>query len=212
MRIFEILSKPSAVLLVLGIVIVVNGFLYYQYRYQQTSSAPNPDEASSDATETTANVGSITETDGTRYVQNVGEIQNGAVQTFTRINDRIRRYDALTLDDTEIIEAGNLALETHSTQAEDLDVPEEYEAQHESFARAIEDLYAAAEIARRVTAAPASATPADFKEYDNRVAEATYGLEQSNEVLGQDFSTTEGSPKVGSLAFSQRAVLAFILA
>ncbi len=207
MRFLEILTRPSTVLLVLGIVIVVNGFLYY--RYQQTS-APNPDEAASGGIETTSDVGSSTETDGTGYVQNVGEIQNGAVQTFTRINDRIRRYDALTIDDTEAIEADFTALETYSTQAEDLDVPEEYEGQHELFAGAIEDLYAAAEIARWVTAAPASATPADFKEYDNRVAEATSGLEQSNEVLAQDYATTEGFPKVGSLAFSKLAVLAFI--
>ncbi len=207
MRFLERLSTPSTVLLVLGIVIVVNGLVYY--RYQQTY-APNPDEASSGGIETTSNVGSSTKIDGTVYVQNVGEIQNGAVQTFTSINDRIRRYDALTVDDTETIEAGYLALETYSTQAEDLDVPEEYEAQHELFAGAIEDLYAAAEIAQWVTAAPASATPADFKEYDNRVAEATSGLEQSNEVLGQDYSTTEGFPKVGSLAFSERAVLASI--
>ena len=207
MRFLEILSKPSTVLLVLGIAIVVNGFLYYRY---QQPSAPNPDEASSGGIETTSNVGSSTETDGTGYVQNVGEIQNGAVQTFTRINDRIRRYDALTVDDTETIEADFAALETYSTQAEDLDVPEEYEGQHELFAGAIEDLYAAAEIARWVTAAPASATPADFKEYDNRVAEATSGLEQSNEVLGQDYATTEGFPKVGSLASSERAVLASI--
>ena len=65
------------------------------------------------------------------------------------------------------------------------------------FSGAIRNLYAAAEIARRVTAAPTSATPADFKEYDNRVAEATSGLKQSNEVLGQDYSTTEGLQKVG---------------
>jgi hypothetical protein len=209
MRILEMLTRPwTLVLLVLGLVIVVNGFLYYSYRYQ--AKASNPDEASSGGIETTSNVGSSTKTDGTGYVQNVGEIQNGAVQTFTRINDRIRRYDALTVVDTETIEADVTALETYSTQAEDLDVPEEYEGQHELFAGAIEDLYAAAEIARWVTAAPASATPADFNEYDNRVAEATSGLEQSNELLGQNYATTEGFPKVGSLAFSKLAVLAFI--
>jgi hypothetical protein len=229
MRLLEILSRPATVLLVLGLVIVVNGFLYYRYQ----ANAPNPNEASSDDIETTSAAGSSTEIpdeassgdiettsangssteiDGARYVQNIGDIQNAAVQTFTRINDRIRRYDALTVDDTETIEAGYLALETYSTQAEDLDAPEEYEAQHELFAGAIEDLYAAAQIARRVTAAPASATPADFKEYDNRVAEATSGLEQSNEILGQDYSTIEDFPKVGSLAFNQRAVLAYMLA
>ncbi|MCA1729779.1 MAG: hypothetical protein LC751_10355, partial [Actinobacteria bacterium] len=71
---------------------------------------------------------------------------------------------------------------------------------------------AAAEIAQRVTTAPTSATPADFKEYDNRVAEATSGLKQSNEALGQDYSTTEGFRKVGSLAFNERAVLVSLLA
>jgi hypothetical protein len=198
MRILEMLTRPwTMVLLVLGLMIIVNGFLFY--RYQEKLS--NPDEASSDNQETTGAAGSSTEIDGARYVQNIGDIQNAAVQTFTRINDRIRRYDTLTVDDTAAIEADYLALQTYSAQAQDLDVPEEYKGQHELFSGAIGDLYAAAEIAQRVTAAPISATPADFKEYDNLVAEAASDLEQSNEVLGQDYSTTEGLPKVGSLAF-----------
>jgi hypothetical protein len=197
-RFLDILQKPTTVLLVLGLVIIVNGFLYYSYRYQ--AKAPNPDEASSGEMETTSPAGSSTEVGGARYVENVGDIQNAAVQTFTRINDRIRRYDTLTVDDTEAIEADYLALQTYGAQAQDLDVPDEYKAQHELFSGAIGDLYGAAEIARRVTAAPISATPADFREYDNLVAEATSDLEQSNEVLGQDYSTTAGLPKVGSLA------------
>ena len=197
MRLLEIIQKPATVLLILGLVIIVNGFLYYRYQLE----APNLDEASSgDKVETTNPAGSSTEIGGARYVENVGDIQNAAVQTFTRINDRIRRYDTLTVDDTAAIEADYLALQTYSAQAQNLDVPDEYEAEHELFSGAIGDLYAAAEIARRVTAAPISATPADFNEYDDLVAEATSDLEQSNEVLGQDYSTTAGLPKVGSLA------------
>ena len=203
MRFLGILTRPwTVVLLVLGLVIIVNGFLFYSYRYQV--EATNPDEASSGEMETTGPAGSSTESSteigGARYVENVGDIQNAAVQTFTRINDRIRRYDTLTVDDTVAIEADYLALQTYSAQAQNLDVPDEYEAEHELFSGAIGDLYAAAEIARRVTAAPISATPADFNEYDDLVAEATSDLEQSNEVLGRDYSTTAGLPKVGSLA------------
>jgi hypothetical protein len=201
MRILEILNRPSTVLLVLGILIIVNVFLYYRYQ----TYTPNSDEASSGDIETTSAAGSSTESSteigGARYVENVGDIQNAAVQTFTRIHDRIRRYNTLTVDDTEAIEADYLALQTYSAQAEDLDVLEEYEGQHELFTGAIGDLYAAAEIAWRVTAVPTSATPADFKEYDDLVTEATSDLEQSNEVLGQDFSTPAGLPKVGSLTF-----------
>src|SRR5215210_340863 len=199
MRCIEILNRPATVLLVLGLLTIVNGFLFYQRYYQE--GAPNTDEASSGNEETTSPAGSSTEIDRAGYVENVGDLQNTAVQTFTTINDRVRRYDTLTVDDTESIEADYLALETYGAQAQDLDVPEEYKGQHELFSSAIGDLYAAAEIAQRVTVAPISATPADFKEYDNRVAEATSDLEQSNEVLGQDYSTTAGLPKVGSLAF-----------
>jgi hypothetical protein len=196
----ENLNKPTTVLLVLGLLIIINGFLFYRYQAQ----APSPDKASSGDTETTSAAGAATEIGRAEYVENVGDIQNAAVQTFTRIHDKVRRYDTLTVDDTKAIEADYLALETYSAQSENLDVPEEYKDQHELFSGAIGDLYAAAEIAQRVTAAPISATPADFKEYDNRVAEATSGLEHSNEVLGQDYSTTEGLPKVGSLAFNNR--------
>jgi hypothetical protein len=196
MRFLEVLNRPATVLVVLGLLTIVNGFLFY-HRYQER---PNTDEASSGNEETTSPAGSSTEIGGAGYVENVGDLQNTAVQTFTRINDRVRRYDTLTVDDTEAIEADYLALETYSAQAQDLDVPEEYKGQHELFSGAIGNLYAAAEIAQRVTTTPISATPADFSEYDNRVAEATSNLEQSNEVLGQDYSTTAGLPKVGSLA------------
>jgi hypothetical protein len=196
LRLFAILNKPRTVLLFLGLLILVNGFLLYRYQ----AKAPNPDEASSDNRETTNAAESSTEIVGARYVENVGDIQNAAVQTSTRINDRLRRYDTISLADNETIEADYLALATYSAQAEDLDVPEEYKGQHEMFSGAIRNLYAAAEIARRVTAAPASATPSDMEEYDDRVAEATSGLEQSNEILGQDYSTTEGLPKVGPSA------------
>jgi hypothetical protein len=207
-RYLEILSRPSTVLLVLGIVIVVNGFLFYRHQVKR----PNSDEASSGDKETISAAGPSTESGGARYVQDVGTTQNAAVQTFTRINDMVGRYDTLTLDDVETIETNRLALQAYSAQAENLDVPEEYKGQHELFSGAIGDLYAAAEIAKRVTTAPTSATPADFKEYDNRVAEATSGLKQSNEVLGQDYSTTEGFQKVGSLAFNERTVLVSLLA
>lgn len=207
-RYLEILSRPSTVLVILGIVIIVNGFLFYRYQAKR----PDLDEASSDDKETTSAAGPSTESGGAGYVENVGDIQHDAVQTFTRINDMVGRYDTLTVDDVETIETNSLALEAYSAQAEDLDVPEGYKGQHELFSGAIGDLYAAAEIAQRVTTAPTSATPADFKEYDNRVAEATSGLKQSNEILGQDYSTTEGFQKVGSLAFNERAVLVSLLA
>jgi hypothetical protein len=207
-RYLEILSRPSTVLLVVGILIIVNGFLFYRHQVKH----PDSDEASSGDKETTSAAGPSTESGGARYVENVGDIQHDAVQTFTRINDMVGRYDTLTVDDVETIETNRLALEAYSAQAEDLDVPKGYKGQHKLFSGAIGDLYAAAEIAQRVTTAPTSATPADFKEYDNWVAEATSGLKQSNEALGQDYSTTEGFQKVGSLAFNERAVLVSLLA
>ena len=197
MRFLRYLNKPTIVLLVLGLVVIANVFLFYR----QQAKAPSSDKTSSGDTETPSAAGSATdEIDAASYAQNVGDIQNAAVQTFTRIHDRLRRYDTLSAADIETIEADYLALETYSVQAEDLDVPEEYKGQHEMFSGAIRNLYAAAEIAQRVTAAPVSATAADFKEYDERVAEATSSLVQSNEILGQDYSTTEGLPKVGPSA------------
>ena len=197
MRFLRYLNKPTIVLLVLGLVVIANVFLFYR----QQAKAPSSDKTSSGDTETPSAAGSVTdEIDAASYAQNVGDIQNAAVQTFTRIHDRLRRYDALSAADIETIEADYLALATYSAQAEDLDVPEEYKGQHEMFSDAIGNLYAAAEIAQRVTAAPVSATAADFKEYDERVADATSGLVQSNEILAQDYSTTEGLPKVGPSA------------
>src|SRR5919112_2350168 len=196
MKFLRYLNKPTVVLLALGLVVMANVFLFYR----QQAKAPSSDETSSGDTETPSAAGSVTdEIDAASYAQNVGDIQNAAVQASARIHDRLRRYDTMSAADIEAIEANYLALETYSVQAEDLDVPEEDKAQHEMFSGAIRNLYAAAEIAQRVTAAPVSATAADFKEYDERVAEATSGLVQSNEILGQDYSTTEGLLKVGPL-------------
>src|SRR5215212_1582593 len=177
MRFLRHLNKWPIVLLVLVLVVIANGFLYYR----QQAKAPGSDDTSSSDKETPSAAGSATdEVDAARYIENVGDMQNAAVQTSTRINDRLRRYDTISAADIETIEADYLALASYSAQAE--------------------DLYAAAEIARRVTSAPISATASDFEEYDERVANATSGLEQSNEILAQDYSTTEGLPKVGPSA------------
>ena len=197
MRFLRHLNKWPIVLLVLVLVVIANGFLYYR----QQAKAPGSDDTSSSDKETPSAAGSATdEVDAARYIENVGDMQNAAVQTSTRINDRLRRYDTISAADIETIEADYLALASYSAQAEDLDVPEEYKGQYEMFSGAIRNLYAAAEIARRVTSAPISATASDFEEYDERVANATSGLEQSNEILAQDYSTTEGLPKVGPSA------------
>lgn len=134
----------------------------------------------------------------TDYIAEIRDIQNGSVEAFVESNDNFLRPDSLTADDVEDMEANYIALGDYSNQVENLNPPEEYEGQYELFSAAINELYDATEIAYRVAADPISVTLADIEAYDDHVDRATINLEQSNEVLGRDFSTTEGVSRKAS--------------
>ena len=134
------------------------------------------------------------------YIAEVGDIQNGSVESFVRVHDKLLRYDSLTPVDVEDIEADQVALKEYTDRNDNLTPPEEYRGHHELLSVATSELSDAAEIAHRVAADPVSATSADFREYDSLVAGATANLQRSNEVLGQNYRTIEGLPRVGPRA------------
>ena len=136
-----------------------------------------------------------TQMSATEYLTAVGSVQNESVETFLDSHTRLRRYDTLTANDVDALETNYLALGDYDNQVENFDPPVEYEGQHELFSLAISELYRAAEIAHRVADHPTSATQAEFKEYDGHVEAATTSLQQSNQILGQSFRTTEGVSK-----------------
>jgi hypothetical protein len=130
------------------------------------------------------------------YLTTVGTIQNESVGTFLDSHSRLRRYDTLTGGDVEVLGDNYLILGAYSDQVENLNPPEEYADQYEVFSFAISELYAASEIAYRVADDPPSATQANFREYDEHVETATTSLQQSNQILGQSYRTTEGVSRV----------------
>jgi hypothetical protein len=125
------------------------------------------------------------------YLDTVGEIQNGAVEASLQSNGKLLRYDNLTADDVEAMEANFDKLGDYDDRVEGLDPPEEYEGQYKLFVLAIDELYAANELAYRLVADPTSATQAGFEAYDQHVDRATGYLQRSNEILGRDYKTTE---------------------
>jgi len=122
------------------------------------------------------------------------------VEAFVGSHEKLTRYDNLSADDVEGLQANRIALEEYRNQAENLDPPEEYLGQYELFVAALDELSGATQMAYRVVVNPTFATPADFQQYDVLVAEATANLQRSNEALGQDYRTTEGLPRVGPAA------------
>lgn len=190
MRLFEELNRPRTVLLVLGIVVVVNSFLLYRYLAITSDSsdgaAPGgvrtPDSVEESATP---------QTNEADYLTKVVDIQNGSVETFASSNDKLLRYDTITLDDTAELRSNYSTLGDYRDQIENLDPPEGYGGQYEIFSGAIGELYDATEIAYRLASDPVIATREDFEEYERSVDEATTALQQSNEMLGQNFDTTE---------------------
>ncbi len=199
MRFFEELNKPRTVLFVLGIIIAVNGFLLYRYLASPSDSSggaapgdvrmPDSVEESADTVEESATTPQTTEAD---YLTQVGDIQDGSVETIVSSNDKLLRYDTLTPDDVADLQANYSTLGDYSEQLENLNPPEEYRDHYELFEAAIIDLSGATELAYRLASDPASATRDDFEEYERRIDSATTALRQSNEMLGQNFDNTEG--------------------
>jgi hypothetical protein len=128
----------------------------------------------------------------TTYVNEVGEIQAKSVEAFLDSHEKLLRYDALTSDDIEKMQANQAALQSLADRASDLNASQKYGEQKDAFLSAIDELHQAAQLAYALAAHPIAATQADFADYDRLVNEAAAGLRQSNKILGKDFKTIEG--------------------
>ena len=187
----EELNRPRTVLLILLIVLAANGFLYYRYLTSLPSGSSG--DAASDSVEPADSVeeSATSRTNEVDYLTEVGDIQNGSVQTLASSNDKLLQYDALTPEDVADLQANYSALAGYSERIENLNPPEGYEEQYELLSAAIGELYGAAGIAYRLASDPVSASIDDFKEYERHVDEASASLRRSNELLGEDFETSE---------------------
>ena len=133
------------------------------------------------------------------YVGKVGDIQANAVEISLDSHDKLLRYDVLTNDDLEELQANEAALQDLVDQVDNLDPPQEYEGQYEVFRSAIDELHMAAQLAYELVADPTAATKSKFDEYDRRVAEADGRLQESNERLGRDYETVGGVQEISPL-------------
>jgi hypothetical protein len=134
--------------------------------------------------------------DEVEYVRKVGDIQANSTETFLDSHAKLLRYDSLTADDIERMEANQAALQEITEQVASLDPPQRYGEQYEVFRSAINDLHEAARLAYNLAADPVSATQSDFGEYERHVNEATTHLQRSNEILGREFQTLESVKEV----------------
>ena len=134
------------------------------------------------------------------YVAEVGDIQNDSVETFSESHEKMLLYDALDADDIEQMQANEAALRGYANQVDDLDPPEEYREHYEVFSSAINELHKGAQLAYSLAADPTAATQSAFDEYDRHVNEAIALLQRSNELLGRDYKTIEGVPRVNPLS------------
>jgi hypothetical protein len=130
------------------------------------------------------------------YLDEVADIQNGSVEASLRSNNKLLRYDGLTAEDVEELKADYVALEDYARRARDLAPSAEHENQYKVFVLAINELRDANELAYRLAADPSSATQTDFEAYDRHVNRATEYLRKSNEMLGEDYKTTEAAREI----------------
>ena len=133
------------------------------------------------------------------YVSKVGDIQGNAVEISLDSHDKLLRYDVLTNDDLEGLQANEAALQELAKQVDTLDPPQKYEGQYEVIRSAIDELHMAAQLAYELVADPTAATKSKFDEYDRRVAEADGRLQDSNERLGRDYETLGGVQEISPL-------------
>jgi hypothetical protein len=132
--------------------------------------------------------------DAAEYLDRVGSIQARSVEVFLDSNEKLLRYDTLSADDVEELEANYVALRDYRRRTDELAPPEKYEAQYESFDFALGDLHYAAELAYRMAANPLTASQSDFSAYALHTNRAAEHLRRSNEILGREFDTIEGVP------------------
>jgi hypothetical protein len=132
----------------------------------------------------------------TTYVHRVDEIQANSVETFLDSHEKLLRYDALTADDVEEMQANQAALQRFTDQVSDLNAPQKYREQKEVFLAAINELKEAAQLAYALAADPTSATQSGFEEYDSHVDKAATLLQRSNKTLGRDYKMIEGVQEV----------------
>jgi hypothetical protein len=133
------------------------------------------------------------------YVGEVGKIQSSSVETFLDSHNKLLRYDALSADDVEEMNANQTALQRSTDQVDDLNPPQKYREQYDAFRSAISKLEEAAQLAYTLAADPTGATYSEFEEYDRRVNEAAARLERSNEILDRNYKTIEGVQRVSPL-------------
>ena len=131
------------------------------------------------------------------YLGKVADIQNESVEAALESNDMLLRYDRLTAGDIEDMRANQAVLKASSDRAEGLDPPKKHGAQYDVFVLSIDELRDANELAYRLAADPASATQADTEAYDRHVERATAYLRRSNEMLNQEYKTTETAQGIG---------------
>ena len=134
------------------------------------------------------------------YASRVGDIQSKSVETFLDSHDKFLRYDALTSDDVEEMQADQAALQGFTEQVNDLSPPQKYKEQYEVFRLGINELYEAAHLAYTLAANPTAASQSGFDEYDRHVNRAAAALKKSNEMLGRDYKTIEGVQRVSPLS------------
>jgi hypothetical protein len=130
------------------------------------------------------------------YSTDLAVIQNQAVEASLESNGKLLRYDGITAEDVEEMEANSVALEGYARRARDLAPPAKYEDQHKVFVLAIGELRDADELAYSLAADPSSATQTDFEAYDRHMDRATAYLRRSNEMLGEDYKTTVAAQEV----------------
>jgi hypothetical protein len=162
------------------------------------ASPPIGETTRPDASSPPGEQGNFAQHDQTTYVDEVGEIQANSVDAFLDSHEKLLRYDALTSDDVEKMEANQATLKRSVDQAEALNAPQKYKKHKDVFRSAIDELHQAAQLAYVLAADPISAAQADFDHYDHLVNEAAEDLQRANEILGKDYETIEGVKRVST--------------
>ena len=120
------------------------------------------------------------------YVDAVEDIQTDAVVAFRNSHEKLLRYDSLSADDIEEMQANETVLEEMNDQTGDLAPPRKYEEQYGVFSAAIDELHGATRLAYGMASDPVAAAEQGFDEYDGRVNEASDLLLRSNDLLNKE--------------------------
>ena len=140
------------------------------------------------------------------YLSMVEHVHNNSVESFLEIDGKLAHYDSVTPNDLKKMKADYTDIGDSLNLIDNFDPPQGYKDHYEVFRSALDNLYQAAKLAYSLAAEPDQVTKSNLDEYHSYASSANSDLQESNEILGQNYKTLEGVEKANLTGSSSTTI------